>query len=256
MRAPKGARVVDLAGKTMLPGLTDSHAHLADIGERELGFDLTGIESVEAMKQRLAERAAADRVAVGRRRELDRIEVEAGRVPVAAGSRRRRSRPPRGPAARGRARRRRELEGARDRRHHAGNARPRGRPDPAGSCDRRADGHPGRQRDGPRVEARPARNGRGAGAPSRGGRRGLCPARLDRDAVRGDQLACHRPALPALRGGQGEAACLCRDRRAGRRRREAARRRSRLQVLRPAADRPDDQALHGRRARLARRGAR
>ncbi len=61
MRAPKGARIVDLAGKTMLPGLTDSHAHLADIGERELGFDLTGIEGVEAMKQRLAERAAADR---------------------------------------------------------------------------------------------------------------------------------------------------------------------------------------------------
>ncbi|HEY8266266.1 MAG TPA: amidohydrolase [Steroidobacteraceae bacterium] len=60
MRAPKGARIVDLAGKTMLPGLTDSHAHLADIGERELGFDLTGIGSVEAMKQRLAERAARD----------------------------------------------------------------------------------------------------------------------------------------------------------------------------------------------------
>ena len=61
MRTPKGARVVDLAGRTMFPGLTDSHAHLADIGERELGFDLTGIASVEAMKQRLAERAAVDR---------------------------------------------------------------------------------------------------------------------------------------------------------------------------------------------------
>src|SRR6187402_1480130 len=35
-RAPEGTRVVDLAGRTMLPGLTDSHAHLADIGEREL----------------------------------------------------------------------------------------------------------------------------------------------------------------------------------------------------------------------------
>ena len=59
-RAPAGARIVDLAGRTLLPGLTDSHAHLADIGERELGFDLTGVESVEALKRRLAERAAAD----------------------------------------------------------------------------------------------------------------------------------------------------------------------------------------------------
>jgi len=60
LRLPDNAKVVDLAGKTMLPGLTDSHAHLADIGDRELGFDLTGVESVEAMKRRLAERAAKD----------------------------------------------------------------------------------------------------------------------------------------------------------------------------------------------------
>ena len=60
-RAPAGARVVDLSGRTMLPGLTDSHAHLADIGERELGFDLTGVESVAALQRRLADRAAADR---------------------------------------------------------------------------------------------------------------------------------------------------------------------------------------------------
>jgi predicted amidohydrolase YtcJ len=60
LRLPDAAKVVDLAGRTMLPGLTDSHAHLADIGDRELGFDLTGVESVAAMKRRLAERAAAD----------------------------------------------------------------------------------------------------------------------------------------------------------------------------------------------------
>ena len=59
-RAPAGTREVDLAGRTMLPGLTDSHAHLADIGERELGFDLTGVESVAALQRRLAQRAAAD----------------------------------------------------------------------------------------------------------------------------------------------------------------------------------------------------
>jgi predicted amidohydrolase YtcJ len=59
-RAPANARIVDLAGATVLPGLGDSHAHLADIGARELGFDLTGVESIEALKQRLAERAASD----------------------------------------------------------------------------------------------------------------------------------------------------------------------------------------------------
>ncbi len=59
-RAPEGTRVVDHAGGTVLPGLTDSHAHLADIGWRELGFDLTGVESVAALQRRLAERAAAD----------------------------------------------------------------------------------------------------------------------------------------------------------------------------------------------------
>ncbi len=59
-RAPAGTRIVDLAGKTVLPGLSDSHAHLADIGWRELGFDLTGVESVAALQRRLAERAADD----------------------------------------------------------------------------------------------------------------------------------------------------------------------------------------------------
>jgi predicted amidohydrolase YtcJ len=59
-RAPANARVVDLAGATVLPGLGDAHAHLADIGARELGFDLTGVESIAALQQRLAERAASD----------------------------------------------------------------------------------------------------------------------------------------------------------------------------------------------------
>jgi len=59
-RAPAGTRVVDLAGATVLPGLGDAHAHLADIGGRELGFDLTGVESAAALQRRVAERAAAD----------------------------------------------------------------------------------------------------------------------------------------------------------------------------------------------------
>jgi predicted amidohydrolase YtcJ len=63
-RAPAGTQVVDLAGATVLPGLSDSHGHLADIGDRELGFDLTGVESVAALQRRLAERAKTDKSAV------------------------------------------------------------------------------------------------------------------------------------------------------------------------------------------------
>jgi predicted amidohydrolase YtcJ len=60
-RAPAGTQVVDLAGRTVLPGLSDSHAHLSGIGWRELNFDLTGVESIEALRRRLAERVATDR---------------------------------------------------------------------------------------------------------------------------------------------------------------------------------------------------
>ncbi len=60
-RAPGGARIVDLNGATVFPGLSDSHGHLSGIGWRELNFDLTGVESVEALKRRLRERSANDR---------------------------------------------------------------------------------------------------------------------------------------------------------------------------------------------------
>lgn len=67
-RAPPDARRIDLQGQTLLPGLTDSHAHLSGIGWRELYFDLTGVESLAALQQRLRERAAKDQSAwiVGR----------------------------------------------------------------------------------------------------------------------------------------------------------------------------------------------
>ncbi len=60
-RAPADARKIDLGGLTVLPGLTDSHAHLSGIGWRELYFDLTGVESLAALQQRLRERAATDK---------------------------------------------------------------------------------------------------------------------------------------------------------------------------------------------------
>ena len=62
-RAPAAARMLDLKGATVLPGLTDSHAHLSGIGWRELYFDLTGVESLAALQRRLRERAAQDKSA-------------------------------------------------------------------------------------------------------------------------------------------------------------------------------------------------
>jgi len=62
LRAPMNARRLDLISTTLLPGFTDSHAHLADIGWRELNFDLTGVESVAALKRRLRDRAAQDKM--------------------------------------------------------------------------------------------------------------------------------------------------------------------------------------------------
>ena len=40
-------RVVDLKGKTVLPGFTDSHQHLAGVGAREMTLNLEGINSLE-----------------------------------------------------------------------------------------------------------------------------------------------------------------------------------------------------------------
>lgn len=56
-RAPAGAHRIDLQGVTVLPGLTDSHAHLHDIGERELTFNLEGTASLEELKNKLRVRA-------------------------------------------------------------------------------------------------------------------------------------------------------------------------------------------------------
>src|SRR2546423_12667776 len=38
---------VDLGGKTVVPGLTDSHCHIFGIGERELTLNLEGTNSFE-----------------------------------------------------------------------------------------------------------------------------------------------------------------------------------------------------------------
>ena len=52
------ARTVDLDGKTMLPGLTDSHCHIFGIGERELTLNLEGTNTLEDFLAKVKDRAA------------------------------------------------------------------------------------------------------------------------------------------------------------------------------------------------------
>jgi predicted amidohydrolase YtcJ len=49
--------VIDLAGKTVVPGLADSHAHLSGIGAREMTLNLEGTASLAELLERVKERA-------------------------------------------------------------------------------------------------------------------------------------------------------------------------------------------------------
>jgi predicted amidohydrolase YtcJ len=52
------ARTVDLGGKTMLPGLTDSHCHIFGIGERELTLNLEGTNTLDDFLAKVKARVA------------------------------------------------------------------------------------------------------------------------------------------------------------------------------------------------------
>ena len=52
------ARTVDLAGKTVTPGFTDSHCHIFGIGEREMTLNLEGTNTREDFLARVKERVA------------------------------------------------------------------------------------------------------------------------------------------------------------------------------------------------------
>src|SRR5436853_6968169 len=41
------AKVIDLGGKTVLPGLTDAHCHLSGVGAREMNLNLEGTTSLD-----------------------------------------------------------------------------------------------------------------------------------------------------------------------------------------------------------------
>lgn len=51
-------KTVDLAGKTVVPGMTDSHCHIFGIGEREMTLNLEGTDTLEAFLARVKERVA------------------------------------------------------------------------------------------------------------------------------------------------------------------------------------------------------
>ena len=63
------AKVIDLQGKTVLPGFTDSHCHIFGIGEREMRLNLEGANSRAEFLRKITERVketSADKWIVGR----------------------------------------------------------------------------------------------------------------------------------------------------------------------------------------------
>ena len=53
----KGTRVISLDGKTVIPGLIDTHIHVADFGRCLLWLDLTSAESIKELQSLLKEKA-------------------------------------------------------------------------------------------------------------------------------------------------------------------------------------------------------
>ena len=54
----RSKKVVDLAGNTVVPGLTDSHCHIFGIGEREMKLNLADTNTLEDFLAKVKERAA------------------------------------------------------------------------------------------------------------------------------------------------------------------------------------------------------
>jgi predicted amidohydrolase YtcJ len=54
----KSTRVIDLQGKTVVPGLIDAHYHLAGVGAREMNLNLEGTASLEEFLARVKSRVA------------------------------------------------------------------------------------------------------------------------------------------------------------------------------------------------------
>ncbi len=54
----KNTRVIDLEGKTVVPGLIDTHIHVADFGRCLLWLDLTGADSIGQLQTRIKEKVS------------------------------------------------------------------------------------------------------------------------------------------------------------------------------------------------------
>ncbi len=52
-----GAELIDLEGKTVMPGFIDSHLHMEELGMALLTLDLRGVRSIEELKERLRDYA-------------------------------------------------------------------------------------------------------------------------------------------------------------------------------------------------------
>ncbi|HEY0322245.1 MAG TPA: amidohydrolase [Pyrinomonadaceae bacterium] len=54
----KATRIIDLGGKTVVPGMTDAHYHLLGVGQREVTLNLEGTRSLEDFLARVRERVS------------------------------------------------------------------------------------------------------------------------------------------------------------------------------------------------------
>ena len=52
----RSSRIIDLGGKTVVPGLTDSHCHIFGIGEREMRLNLEGTNTLEDFLAKVRQR--------------------------------------------------------------------------------------------------------------------------------------------------------------------------------------------------------
>ena len=52
----KSTKVINLNGKTVIPGLIDTHVHVADFGRCLLWLDLTGVKSIKQLQSRIREK--------------------------------------------------------------------------------------------------------------------------------------------------------------------------------------------------------
>lgn len=55
---PRAQATVDVAGRTLLPGIIDAHGHVMELGRDALQLDLVGTRSLGELQQRLRRYAA------------------------------------------------------------------------------------------------------------------------------------------------------------------------------------------------------